>query len=138
MDGAAFPAQGMKDLVTCPEGAVHVLYQGELEAGRFLRTKIPVPAAGLRGMVTITATFCYATQTDPQDPLNYTRAGLEVVFRPHHKGNSPRPNAVRSKKTCVEILLFVRRLPDRGSAAPRRTQMGAVHEGVGARPGDDP
>ncbi len=72
-------------LVTCPEGAVHVLYQGELEAGRFLRAKIPVPASGLSGLVRITATFCYATQTDPQDPLNYTRAGLEIVFRPHHK-----------------------------------------------------
>jgi hypothetical protein len=75
----------IEDLVTCPEGAVHVLYQGELESGRFLRAKIPVPAAGLRGMVTITATFCYATQTDPQDPLNYTRAGLDVVFRPHQR-----------------------------------------------------
>ena len=73
----------IEELVTCPEGAVHVLYQGELEAGRFLRAKIPVPASGLRGMVMITATFCYATQTDPQDPLNYTRAGLEVAFRPH-------------------------------------------------------
>jgi len=75
----------IEDLVTCPEGTVHVLYQGELEAGRFLRAKIPVPASGLRGGVRITATFCYATQTDPQDPLNYTRAGLEVVFRPHAK-----------------------------------------------------
>jgi hypothetical protein len=28
--------------------------------------------------VNIRATFCYATETDPQDPLNYTRAGLEV------------------------------------------------------------
>jgi Subtilase family len=73
----------IEELVTCAEGAVHVLYQGELEAGRFLRAKIPIPASGLRGMVTITATFCYATQTDPQDPLNYTRAGLEVAFRPH-------------------------------------------------------
>lgn len=75
----------IEDLVTCPEGAVHVLYQGELEAGRFLRVKIPVPSSGLSGMVTITATFCYATLTDPQDPLNYTRAGLDVVFRPHHR-----------------------------------------------------
>lgn len=73
----------VEDLVICPEGAVHVLYQGELEAGRFLRAKIPLPSSGLSGYVTITATFCYATQTDPQDPLNYTRAGLDVVFRPH-------------------------------------------------------
>jgi len=73
----------IEDLVTCPEGRVHVLYQGDLEAGRYLRAKIPIPSSGLRGKVTISATFCYATQTDPQDPLNYTRAGLEVAFRPH-------------------------------------------------------
>ncbi len=73
----------IEKLVTCPEGKVIVLYQGELEAGRYLRAKIPVPSSGLKGMVTISATFCYATQTDPQDPLNYTRAGLEVAFRPH-------------------------------------------------------
>ena len=73
----------IEDLVTCPEGMVHVLYQGELEAGRYLRTKIPVPASGLQGYVTISATFCYATQTDPHDTLNYTRAGLDVSFRPH-------------------------------------------------------
>ena len=27
-------------------------------------------------------TFCYASPTDPQDAAAYTRAGLEVVFRP--------------------------------------------------------
>jgi len=34
-------------------------------------------------MVTIEATFCYATPTDPEDPGSYTRSGLEVTFRPH-------------------------------------------------------
>jgi hypothetical protein len=33
--------------------------------------------------VRISATFCYTTEVDPQDPLNYTRAGLEVTFRPN-------------------------------------------------------
>jgi hypothetical protein len=39
----------------------------------------------MSGMVAIKATFCFATQTDPQDPINYTRSGLEVRFRPHDK-----------------------------------------------------
>jgi hypothetical protein len=30
-------------------------------------------------------TFCYASPTDPQDAVAYTRAGLEVVFRPSDK-----------------------------------------------------
>jgi hypothetical protein len=72
----------LERLITCPDGTAHVLYQGELEPGRYLRARIPLPAMGLKGNVTITATFCYATETDPQDPLNYTRAGLEIAFRP--------------------------------------------------------
>jgi hypothetical protein len=39
----------------------------------------------MAGMVDLAATFCFATPTDPQDPLNYTRSGLEVRFRPHDK-----------------------------------------------------
>jgi hypothetical protein len=34
-------------------------------------------------MVTLAATFCYASPTDPQDAASYTRAGLEIVFRPN-------------------------------------------------------
>src|SRR5258708_22961518 len=45
--------------------------------------QIPIPSESLSGMVSIAATFCFATPTDPQDPLNYTRSGLEVRFRPH-------------------------------------------------------
>ena len=69
-------------LLVCPLGTAHILYQGELEPARYLRARIPLPASGLTGKVTITATFCYATETDPQDPLNYTRAGLDIAFRP--------------------------------------------------------
>jgi len=73
----------IEDLILCPDGVAHILYQGELEPGRYLRARIPLPSTGLSGTVSIRATFCYATETDPQDPLNYTRAGLEVAFRPN-------------------------------------------------------
>jgi hypothetical protein len=73
----------IEDLILCPDGTVQVLYQGQLEPGRYLRARIPLPSSGLSGKITIGATFCYATETDPQDPLNYTRAGLEVSFRPN-------------------------------------------------------
>lgn len=72
----------VEQLITCPNGSAHVLYQGVLEPGKYLRARIPLPADGLAGNVTITATFCYATEVDPQDPLNYTRAGLDIAFRP--------------------------------------------------------
>lgn len=63
----------------------HILYQGELRPASWIRMQIPIPAEAMKGMVSLVATFCFATTTDPQDPLNYTRSGLEVRFRPHDK-----------------------------------------------------
>jgi hypothetical protein len=48
-----------------------------------MRAAIPVPDDPITGMVELKATLCFATDTDPQDPLHYTRSGLEVRFRPH-------------------------------------------------------
>ena len=73
----------VSDIVTTDEHAAHIVYQGELRPASWVRMLIPIPAATMRGNVEIAATFCFATPTDPQDPLNYTRSGLEVRFRPH-------------------------------------------------------
>lgn len=35
------------------------------------------------GKVKIAATICYATAVDPHHPGTYTRAGLEIAFRPN-------------------------------------------------------
>ena len=67
----------------CGDGEVRVIYQGELNPAEYLRALIPLPTVELSGLVTITATFCYATVTDPEDPGNYTRSGLDITFRPH-------------------------------------------------------
>ncbi len=74
--------EDVMELITCPEGVARVVYQGELKPGKFLRAELPLPKAGLQGKVRIKATFCYACPVDPQDAAAYTRAGLEVVFRP--------------------------------------------------------
>lgn len=70
-------------IITCPGGVARVVYQGELKPGKYLRATLPLPAGGLAGTVRLKATFCYASPTDPQDAAAYTRAGLEVAFRPH-------------------------------------------------------
>ena len=72
----------IEELITCGPGTVHILYQGNLEAGKYLRARIPVPVGSIAGKVEIAATFCYATETDPQDTVTYTRAGLDIKFRP--------------------------------------------------------
>lgn len=75
----------LDELLTVRDHQARVVYQGELRAKQWLRVPIPVPSGNLQGMVTILATFCFASPVDPQDPINYTRAGLEVVFRPHER-----------------------------------------------------
>jgi hypothetical protein len=83
--------QDLSEIVLTDEHSAHIVYQGELRPASWVRMRIPIPSEPMIGMVDITATFCFATPTDPQDPLNYTRSGLEVRFRPHdRKRKDPR------------------------------------------------
>jgi hypothetical protein len=74
----------IESLVISDQHTAHIVYQGDLRPASWIRMQIPIPAETLEGMVNIAATFCFTTPTDPQDPLNYTRSGLEVRFRPHY------------------------------------------------------
>ena len=68
------------------------MFQGKLEAGKYIKAPIPIPAVKMNGNIILLATLCYATPVDPKDPANYTRSGLEVRFRPKIssiKGNDP-------------------------------------------------
>lgn len=76
-------ARTVTEIAVCDDGMVRVIYQGDLSPAQFLRAPIPLPDETLPGRVTLDATFCYATVTDPQDPGVYTRSGLIVTFRPH-------------------------------------------------------
>jgi hypothetical protein len=77
--------EDLMEIITCPTGVARVVYQGELKPGKYLRASLPLPSGGLQGNIRLKATFCYASPTDPQDAVAYTRAGLEVVFRPSDK-----------------------------------------------------
>jgi len=72
-------------IVTCGTGQARIVYQGQLTARKRLRAALPLPNNGVAGKVKLRATFCYACSTDPQDSVAYTRAGLEVFFRPKSK-----------------------------------------------------
>ncbi|MCY4007003.1 MAG: S8 family peptidase [Rhodobacteraceae bacterium] len=76
-------ARTLDDVVLCDDDTVRVVYQGEITPAKYIRALIPVPANPIPGFVSITSTICFQPQTDPHHPSNYTRAGLEVVFRPH-------------------------------------------------------
>lgn len=70
-------------LITCGDGEARIIYQGELNPGKFLRAPIPLPTVQLTGKVRLKATFCYASPVDPQDAGAYTKAGLNITFRPN-------------------------------------------------------
>jgi hypothetical protein len=76
-------ARSLDDIVICNDREVRVVFQGRISASKYIRTPIPIPSAPLKGRVKIKATLCYATAVDPHHPENYTRSGLEVLFRPN-------------------------------------------------------
>lgn len=92
-------AEQLADIVTCADDTVRVVFEGTITASRYIRAPIPVPDEALEGMVKIKATLLYATEVDPHHPGNYTRAGLDVIFRPN-KGN------VREKATHAASKSF--------------------------------
>jgi len=69
-------------LLDCGSDSVTVIYQGQLAKGEYLRAPIPFPATALTGRVELKATLCILAPTDPEHVINYTRAGLQVTFRP--------------------------------------------------------
>lgn len=76
-------ARNLDDIVICADDTIRVVYRGTISPAKYIRAPIPMPPGTIKGNVEITATICYKCQTDPHHPGNYTRAGLEVSFRPH-------------------------------------------------------
>lgn len=74
-----------------------IIYQGELRPGKFLRAPVPLPPGPLRGNVTLSATFCYASPVDPQDSNSYTKAGLSITFRPNADRRKPKAQYAASQ-----------------------------------------
>jgi len=70
--------------IICSDDEITVVYQGVLPLKEYLRAPIPLPKEdGLIGMVNIKATLVISPEVDPAFAHAYTRAGLEVVFRPN-------------------------------------------------------
>lgn len=74
-------SHGLGDLVLCDDHEAHIVYQRQMPVSGAVRLYLPIPD-GLKGDVEIKATFCFYCEVDPEDAINYTRAGLEIQFRP--------------------------------------------------------
>jgi peptidase S8 and S53, subtilisin, kexin, sedolisin len=94
-------SNNIDDFVICKDGEVTVLYQGVLEAGKYIKALIPFPDDP-NGMVDLIATFCYTTPVDPQDPSNYTRSGLDISLRPKKSKNTSKDESRPDTKTFFE------------------------------------
>lgn len=77
-----------EELLTCDNSEATVVYQGHISAGGTMRIGLPIPVVDLGVRLRIKATFCFASPVDPADPVNYTRHGLTVIFRPRGTGSS--------------------------------------------------
>ena len=76
-------------LITCDDDEALIIYQGNMPVKEHLRAPIPLPDGELQGMIEVTATLVIAPEVDPSFPNAYTRAGLEVAFRPNSKKLKP-------------------------------------------------
>lgn len=70
-------------IITTEDNEARIIFQGELSPADWVRFPVPLPDGVNEGFITVNATFCYFTSTDPQDPACYTKSGIEIVFRPH-------------------------------------------------------
>lgn len=72
----------INDIIESPDGTAKILYQGELFPGKYLRVPLPIPIGGIAGGVKIRATCCFSSPVDPQDTSMYTKAGVEIFWKP--------------------------------------------------------
>ncbi len=108
-------ARALDEVVLCDDDTVRVVYQGEISPAKRIRALIPIPSGPIPGLVSITSTICFQPQTDPHHPGNYTRAGLELTFRPHD-GKFSRNNKGANKQLHPDSARFF------GSKSPGTTE----------------
>lgn len=97
-----FP-QTVEEVLTCGDNEVRVIYQGVLEAGQNLRASIPFPTLVPHGRITLRATLSFASHTDPEHAVNYTRAGLTVTLRPKGFSKATKPFFSAGKMYTSEL-----------------------------------
>lgn len=74
--------EDIESIIESPDGVARILYQGELQPGKYLKVLLPLPTDGVIGKVKIKATCCFSTSVDPQDTSMYTKAGVEISWKP--------------------------------------------------------
>jgi hypothetical protein len=83
--------------LNCPSNEVTVLYQDAIERDEVVGLPLPIPDSVRQGSVDIKWTLVITVPTEPTESVEYTRATLEPVFRPHankHRFSRPGETSV--------------------------------------------
>jgi hypothetical protein len=75
-----------RDVWTSADNEVTVIYEDQLERDQMVALPLPVPDSVLDGMnVAVRWTLAFSSAVDPTDSVDYTRAGVDMQFRPHER-----------------------------------------------------
>jgi hypothetical protein len=72
------------DATQCESHEMTLVYEDQLGRDETVALPLPVPDGSLDGMnVSLRWTLAFTSPTDPTDAVDYTRAAIEIQFRPH-------------------------------------------------------
>lgn len=94
-----FPLDFSATLDSGPD-EITVLFVDEIERGELLGYQLPVPAA-TAGPLAVSITLAYISPVEPSQPTEYTRASLDLAFRPHHLVHRFNPPKGSGQKSVV-------------------------------------
>ncbi|NUJ89173.1 S8 family peptidase [Plantibacter sp. MCCC 1A11337] len=97
-------AHDVDGLLTCPPHEVTVIYQGVLKRDEVRAYPLPVPSTLTKGMVDVRWSLALSTATDSAEAGEYSKAGLEVKFRPHDQVYSMRRTKPGTNKDETKIV----------------------------------
>lgn len=90
------------DHLSCGPDIVHVLFDDSIARGELRGYRLPIPGTG--GPISLSVTMAYASPVEPSQPTEYTRASLELAFRPHHRMH--RINPPRGVSGSAKVLNY--------------------------------
>ncbi|MEQ9112674.1 MAG: S8 family peptidase [Miltoncostaeaceae bacterium] len=101
--GAGRLAERYDDHWNCAPNEATILYRDSIERDQSISLPFPLVGQAVAGrMVALSWTVVFTAPTDPTDVVEYTKAGLEVAFRPHSRRFS-----LRDPDTNKTIVLDV-------------------------------
>lgn len=71
-----------EEALDCSPNEVHVLYRGTIGRDEYLPLALPLPDS-IDARIGLKWTLVTLVDTDPGDAVEYAKAGLDIVFRPH-------------------------------------------------------